>query len=259
MLNKLKNWKWAALPMLLMGIAVALFAFKPNANTFTIEKGNGVSLKCDVETITSTAYENAGGTTYANMGETVFSEHKMIDLQVSGSNVQMTIQNLTPNLNLGSDVPTIAQTRISNNMMTFYDANGSQIGQQTIDDNALSIGSLSDIISLGDKNALLEAVNAASSAGFTQTQGANKGIVVLSNGQSETTIDMDNGLLLGTKTLDSNGQVATESTMNATRDEQGGFILLNTFEKSYEQLPNSGAKAVTTVSSKYNSFKLTSN
>ena len=253
MKNKFKTLlRVSALPIAVLAIAVALFSFKQNKPSMVMKAPVEYSMNFTVQKTTTTSYENAWGTAYQNVQPISLSESKAFNVQVSKSGeLNMTITDLAPK---GECVT----TTIQNSTMTLYNAYGGVIQQTQLDANALDLASLSDMVTIGDKAALLASIDdlekgLINDGSNTQVVQMGGNMVKVQNAEGETVVDTEKGLVLSSKVF-SNGTVIAETTYNSYRDGNGAYILTSTQENSYDAIPNSSARVVVSTTANYNNF-----
>lgn len=261
MKNKFKKFlRISLLPLAIVGIAIALFSFKKEKNTFSMKTPIAYSLNFSVQKTITTSYENSWGTAYEGVQPVSESENKSYEIQVSQSGeLSMTIRDLSP-------TNECVVTKLQNNTMTLYNAYGGVLQQIQLDPNTLDLGSLTSMVTMADKNAFLSEISniqnglgaASSSGSYSQVISMGMNTVKVQSAESEMMIDTQNGLVLESKTLE-NGTLIAETSYNSSRDASGAYILNSTQENSYDAIPNSSGRVVTSVSSNYTNFRLAQN
>lgn len=270
MFKTFKNWKWAALPMLLVGVAVALFAFKKD-NAFSRMSGSpALEMSYAVEQVTIKKYNNAEGTCYQGIEEA--SNGESYDLNFSMSDAgefEMTIkigdspQDLS---SVGFEEPNALKVRkvlVNNSTMTTYDGNGQVLDSQPNKGDALSMQSIKNIALMSSQE-FFDAVRNASMTGGTlqgpngetaQIQQLKDGLVRLVSDKEICLIDMNKGVIQAITALE-NGNVTMERLIDSERDSQGAFVLRTIQDISYDQVPNSNAVIATTTVQNFKNFRL---
>ena len=247
--------RMALLPIAFLAIAATLFAFKKEKSPFAIKTPVAYALNFTVQKTTTTAYENAGGSAYENVQPITENENKSFSIQLSESGeLNMTIRDLSP-------TSECVVTTLQNNTLTLYNAYGGVLQQMQLDEKGLDLASLASMVTMADKEALLAEISniqnglAGPENAGSQVKQLGGNMVKVENGDGETIVDTDNGLVTESKVM-SNGVLVSETTYNSSRDGNGAYILNSTQEKSYDAIPNSSARVVTSVTSNYNNFLL---
>jgi hypothetical protein len=271
MYKTFKNWKWAALPMLLMGIAVAFFAFKKDDAFSRMTGAPALDMSYQVEKVTVKKYDNTAGTCYEGINELSDAENYNLKLSMSDAGeFEMTIgisdspQDLSK---VGFEEPNLRQVRsarINNSTMTTYDGNGNVIESQPNKGDAMSAASLKSVFDMSSSetydailNASMNGGTLTNAAGETaQVEPTKDGSVRIVSSNSIVIFDMTNKVIQAISTLGDNGKVVSERLIDSNRDSQGSFVLNAIVDISYDAVPNSNATITTTTTQKFNNFRL---
>jgi hypothetical protein len=273
MYKTFKNWKWAAVPALLMSVAVTLFAFKKDSAFSHMTGSPALEMSYQVEQVTTKKYQNTAGTCYEGINEMSNAESYNLQFNLSDAGeIDMTInfsesaQDLSKKGFEEPNIVKVSKVRIDNRTMTTYDANGQVIESQPNQGDVLSLASIQGIANMSSQqnyDAILNAVT----TGKAMTDDQGKPVQVISdmkNGSvrlvSNNTIclfDMTKKVIQSVTTLNDAGRVISESVINATRDSRGAFVLTAIEDISYEDVPNSSATITTKTIQKFNNFRLT--
>jgi hypothetical protein len=272
MFKTFKNWKWAALPMLLVGVAVALFAFKKDDAFSRMTGAPSLDMSYQVEQVTVKKYNNVAGTCYEGIDELSDAENYNLKLSMSDAGeFEMTIglsdspQDLSK---VGFEEPNLTpvrSVRINNSTMTTYDGNGNVIESQPNQGDAMSAASLKSIVDMSSQqtydailNASMNGGTLTNAAGETAQVESNKnGSVRIVSNSSICLFDMNKKVIQAISTLDNTGKVVSERFIDSKRDSQGGFVLNAIVDISYDDVPNSSATITTKTCQKFNNFQLT--
>jgi hypothetical protein len=270
MLNKLKKWKWAALPMLLMGIAVALFAFKKDDAYSRMTGSPALDMSYQVEQVTVKKYENTSGTCYEGISELSDAQNYSIKFSMSDAGeYEMTIglQESPQDLSqVGMEEPNITKVRtirINNSTITNYDANGSVIESRPNQGEVGSLETLKNIAEMSSQQMYDAILNATVTGGTVQgpdgqtaqIKSNKNGLVELASNKATCLFNMDKRVIQALSVLDDAGKVVLDRYIDANR-EGGAFVLKSIEDISYQDLPNSNAKTTTRTTQKFNNFQI---